>query len=301
MTDLLPQTENSIRPRQNRALALFEVLLAFALVHVGWRSFKHFTRLGQLEGEAHLNYSAGLCMILFSVLAVRVRGWRLSEFGVNLNDWRYNLNLGIFWGVLELVTLLAVVRLIGFHPANYVNPGTPWGLALIGSGIALVYALLLIRMLQTRRRWLAAAPAAVSVLVLVILWSLPVLSAAYQHRALAPMIGTVGWMVIGAGLGEEIFFRGYIQTRLDLAFGKPVALWQIHFGVGLIVSAILFGLVHTLNTVDYFNGQFHFNWASGVFNFFAGLVYAVMREKTRSIFPGVIAHGIADVLMRVPG
>lgn len=299
--DLRSETKTSIRLRQNGALALLEVLLAFGLVHLGWRSFKHFTPLGHLEGEAHLNYSAGLCMIVFSVLAVRVRGWRLREFGVNLNDWRYNLNLGIFWGILELVTLLAVVWLIGFHPANYANPGTPWGLALIGSGIALLYALLLIRMLRTRRRWLAAAPAAVSILVLVILWSLPVLTATYQHRALAPIIGTVGWTVIGAGLGEEIFFRGCIQTRLDMAFGKPAVLWGLRFGVGLIVSSLLFGLVHALNTVDYFNGQYHFNWSSAVFNCFAGLVYAVMREKTASIFPGVIAHGISDVLTRVPG
>jgi hypothetical protein len=56
-------------------LALLEVLLAFVLLHVTWRSFKHFTWLGRVEGDAHLNYSAGLFMILFSVLAVRVRGW----------------------------------------------------------------------------------------------------------------------------------------------------------------------------------------------------------------------------------
>jgi membrane protease YdiL (CAAX protease family) len=205
---------------------------------------------------------------------------------VNLKDWRYNLNLGIFWGVLEPVTLLVILRLSGFHPANYVNPGTPWWLALIGSVIALVYALLLIRLLQKPRKWLAAAaPVAVSVVVLLVLWSLPVLAAVYEHRPAGPMIGTVGWMILGAGLGEEIFFRGYIQTRLDLAFGKPVALPGIRFGMGLIVSSLLFGLVHALNTVDYFNGQFHFNWSSCVFNCFAGLVYAVMREKTGSLFP----------------
>jgi membrane protease YdiL (CAAX protease family) len=301
VTWALSDTATSIRPRQNRRLALLEVLLAFAVVHVAWRSFKHFTWLGRVEGAAHLNYSAGAFMILFSVLAVRLRSWRLSDFGVNLKDWRYNLNLGILWGVLEVAALLAVVRLLGFHPSNYVNPGTPWPLALIGSGIAIVYALVLLRMLRKPRASLAAVPAAVSIPILVILWSLPVLAAIYRHQPAAPMIGSVGWTVIGAGLGEEMFFRGYIQTRLDLAFGKPVAMSEIRFGMGLIVSSLLFGLVHALNTVDYFNGHFRFNWSSGFFNCFTGLVYAVMREKTGSIFPGAIAHGISDVATRIPG
>jgi membrane protease YdiL (CAAX protease family) len=141
----------------------------------------------------------------------------------------------------------------------------------------------------------------VSILALVVLSSLPVVSALVVHRPVGAMVGTVGWMIIGAGLGEEIFYRGYIQTRLDLAFGKPLGRRGFQFGVGLIVSSLLFGLVHALNTVDYFHGQFHFNWSSGFFSYLVGLVYAVLREKTGSIFPGMIAHGLSDVLTRIPG
>ena len=301
MTCALPETEVSLWHRQNRALALVEVLLAFAFVHVGWRSFKHFTWLGRLEGAAGQNYSAGLFMILFSVLAVRLRGWSLAEFGVNLKNWRYNLNLGILWGVLVPVTLLILLWVTRFHPANTVHPGTPWSLALSGSGMALVYAMILLWMLRKPRRALSAVPPAASIPLLLVLWSLPILAAIHFRRPVGPMIGTVGWTIIGAGFGEEIFFRGYIQTRLDLAFGKPIALPGIRFGVGLIVSSLLFGFVHALNTVDYFHGRFQFAWASGFFNCFAGAVYAVMRERTGSIFPGVIAHGLEDVMTRIPG
>jgi hypothetical protein len=31
-----------------------------------------------------------------------------------------------------------------------------------------------------------------------------------------------------------------------------------------------------------------------------GLFFGVMREKTGSVLPGAIAHGLADVLQRVP-
>ena len=50
-----------------RFAAIIEVLLAFSLVHLAYRSFKHFTELGRLEGVAGLNFSPGTAMILFTV------------------------------------------------------------------------------------------------------------------------------------------------------------------------------------------------------------------------------------------
>ena len=283
------------------ATALVEVLLAFAVVHVCWRSFKHFVWLGKIESSAGLNYSAGLVMILFTIGAAKLHGRRLTEFGINLRDWRYNLNLGILWGVIPPVSLLIVVWLSGFRPADRVRPGTPWSLALIGSGIALAYALVLLWMLRKRRPYLAALKWPVSIAALLALCSLPVTAACFRHQSAALMIGTVGWLLIGAGIGEEMFFRGYVQTRLDLACGKPLEFLGLRFGMGLVVSSLLFGLVHALNTVDYFRGQYHFNWPSGLFNCFVGVAYSVMREKTGSLFPSAVAHGVSDVLGRLGG
>lgn len=283
------------------AAALIEVLIAFALVHLCWRSFKHFVWLGKIETSAGLNYSAGLIMILFTIAAARFHGRKLTEFGINLRDWRYNLNLGILWGVVPPVSLLIVVWLSGFRPADRVRPGTPWSLALIGSGIALACALVLLWMLRKRRAYLAAVKWPVSITALLVLCSLPVAAACSRHQPVALMIGTVGWLLIGAGIGEEMFFRGYVQTRLDLALGKPLEFLGLQFGIGLVASAILFGFVHALNTVDYFRGQYHFNWPSGLFNCFVGVAYSVMREKTGSLFPSAVAHGLSDVLGRLGG
>jgi len=52
-----------------RVAALLEVLAAFVVVHVSYRSFKHFTELGKLEGSAGLNFSTGTTMIVFTALA----------------------------------------------------------------------------------------------------------------------------------------------------------------------------------------------------------------------------------------
>lgn len=285
---------------RGRAAALGEVLVAFVLVHVSWRAFKNFTWLGKLETSAHLNFSPGLLMIGFTVLAVRLHGCALSDFGLTLTNWRKNLNVGIACGVLEIVMFASVMLASGFRPADRVHPGTPWSLAIVGAAMALLFSLLLLAILR-RPRAAFLVPPTVSVPILFFLWSLPILAAMFFHRPVGPMAGTVGWMIIGAGFGEEIFFRGYVQTRLDLAFGKPIALAGLRFGTGLIVSSLLFGLVHALNTVDYFRGQYHFNWPSGLFNAFAGVAFAVLREKTGSIFPGAIAHSLGDVLERLGG
>jgi membrane protease YdiL (CAAX protease family) len=111
---------------------------------------------------------------------------------------------------------------------------------------------------------------------------------------------TVAWLVIGAGIGEEVFFRGYIQSRLNEAFGRPFRLWGVQFGAGLVVSSVLFGFVHALNSVDYFHGQFTFAWGFGVAAFGTGLIYGCLREIGGSVVPGVVTHSILDVLARVP-
>src|SRR5262249_57944691 len=62
-----PLTPAAERPRctwsgslSGRVAAVCEVLLAFALVHLAYRSFKHFTELGRLEVGAGLNFSPGV-------------------------------------------------------------------------------------------------------------------------------------------------------------------------------------------------------------------------------------------------
>lgn len=281
-----------------RLAALTEVILVFVLVHLCWRSFKHFTWLGHIAGQARQNYSAGVFMIAFAVIVIKLHRRRLVEFGLTLSDWRRKLDVGILWGVIPPLTLLVVIWMSGFRPKNFVRPGTPWGLALVGSALAIVYTLVYSAMDRRRRSpW----PLAVSIALLIVLWSAPVLAAVYSHRPVGYMAGTVGWMILGAGFGEEIFFRGYILTRLDLTFGRPLSVWGTRFGVGLLVSSILFGLVHALNSVDYFGGRYQFDWPSGLFNCFVGVFYAAMRERTGSIFPGAIAHGISDVLTRIAG
>lgn len=95
---------------------------------------------------------------------------------------------------------------------------------------------------------------------------------------------------------EELVFRGYIQSRLNEAFGRPRQFLGVSFGVGIIISSLLFGLVHTMNanTFNPFLGKYSLDIFWGIIAFMIGLVLGFVREKTGSIVAPALLHGALD-------
>ncbi len=294
------KTPNEIRTGSvaERIVAIIEVVLAFAIVHVSYRSFKHFTELGRLEGASGLNLSPGATMILFTVVVLLLRRKKFADYGLTLKGWRYHLNLGLVWGVLPVI-VAAVVLAATDLPMDPLHGPTPT-LALLGTGGYLVFTCLLLVMLRRERSLLRRVPPLTSLLLLVGLLSVPAVVALWFHRSALNMLLMALWMFVGAGFGEEIFFRGYVQSRVNEAFGRPFRFLGTDFGVGLFVAALLFGVIHVLNPVDYFAGHWDFAWSWGVVEFTVGLFFGCLRERTGSVFPGAIVHGVDDVLKTIP-
>lgn len=89
-------------------------------------------------------------------------------------------------------------------------------------------------------------------------------------------------------LGEELLFRGYVQTRLNAVFGYSFVWLDIRWGWGLVMSALLFGL-------------WHLGWPMGapawpqvLWTAFAGLLFGAVREKSASVIAPVVLHGILN-------
>jgi membrane protease YdiL (CAAX protease family) len=160
--------------------------------------------------------------------------------------------------------------------------------AIVLPGYAAVLALV-----QRRRAILDRIPAAISMVAIAGLMAILPLTAAFVQRP--AMWQTPLWLFFGAGVGEEVFYRGYIQSRVDVAFGRPWRVLGFQFGTGLFVSSLLFGLVHALNTVDYFHGRFDFGWSMGLQSVVVGLFYGLIRSRTGSVMPGAIMHGLSDI------
>lgn len=104
--------------------------------------------------------------------------------------------------------------------------------------------------------------------------------------ALAEIDATVGgargadlaWLLVGAagcaGVGEELFARGWIQRGLARRFGP---------GVGLLVSSSVFGALH--------GDTIHAAAAFGL-----GLYLGIMAEATAAIRAGIAAHVVNNAI-----
>jgi len=89
---------NGLKRTLTRIGALAEVLLAFALVHVAFRAIKHFTRLGQLEGAARLNFTPGAVMILFTVCVLLLLRRSFTDYGLTFAGRGEDVKTGLLWG-----------------------------------------------------------------------------------------------------------------------------------------------------------------------------------------------------------
>jgi hypothetical protein len=184
---------------------LVEVLLAFAFVHLTYRSFKHFTELGRLEGAAGLNFSPGSLMILFTVSVLLLTRRSFEEYGLTWKDWRYHLNIGLFWGVLVVVAAGFIIKLAGIdfdplHPPDMKR-------AVVFAVAELVNTFLIALFLMRERSLLRRTPPLAGLIVLTALLSLPLVVAWYFHRPFLRELFTVLWLFFGAGFGEDFFPR----------------------------------------------------------------------------------------------
>jgi membrane protease YdiL (CAAX protease family) len=157
---------------------------------------------------------------------------------------------------------------------------------------------LVVRMLQKKDfRWISGirrlflVPLTMFLLMLFLKYPSPSLKSAFLRFV---------YFFFFVGFGEEFMFRGYIQTRLNIAFGKPYALFGTAWGPGLAIAAVIFGLMHYLNAgFNPFQHNYHLTVWWGVFTMAAGFVFGYIREKTASIIPGAIIHGLGTAFSQI--
>ena len=125
---------------------------------------------------------------------------------------------------------------------------------------------------------------------------LPIVLSFFTGRATLLVTSTVLWQLIVSGFGEEIRFRGYYQSRVNQEFGQPYQLMGVRFGPGLIVSSLLFGLVHAFNTFNPLMGQYALAWPWALFTLAGGFFFGLLREKTGDVVACTIAHGGLDAV-----
>lgn len=79
---------------------------------------------------------------------------------------------------------------------------------------------------------------------------------------------------LGPGIGEELLFRGYIQTRLRRRWGP---------GWAIFCTSLMFGIMH-------------FDLVQGSFAVVVGAFLGYLTERTGSILPAMICHTVNNML-----
>jgi membrane protease YdiL (CAAX protease family) len=93
------------------------------------------------------------------------------------------------------------------------------------------------------------------------------------------------WQVLGTALPEEVFFRGWLQGRLNRMFGRKWKLFGTKIGIGLFLAALIFALGHMIDRPV----------PVQLLVFFPGLLFGLFRERSGSVLVPVLAHAGGNV------
>ncbi len=265
-----------------KAKAVVEVIVVFGatlflVVMVGLSPIGQWER--QVSQRPFIEY---IVMIAVPLLTLLITRRNLASYGLSMRDMRYQL---------DIAAVAFVPVAIGSVPLAVVSYRR-WSGSLVMAAVEVAVLFAVAWMLRRKPTRQDAAVIAGSMVVIGL-------------ADLAPK-GTIGnaisafvFYLLFLGLGEELLFQGYIQSRLNAAFGRPFRFFGVCWGWGTIITAALFGSMHVLNSGSFISGSWQPLPWWGFWTFFAGLVLAFVREKTGSIAAPTILHGLPQAIASV--
>ena len=220
------------------------------------------------------------------------------------------ITAGMLIGIVIALNLLAIGARVLRPLFPALHPSTPQGLTILfatGSALGEFLALIVLwRILRKRGDslermglWkqspLAGWLAAVAVAAFFVIPAIRGFYSGPAHMPLAQILFALNFFHIytalvlgcGAGLCEEVFFRGYLMTRLaDAGYGKIVQ---------VIASGLFFGLAHAMYAVS---GGIHtaidIMLHTALFGGLFAIVYLLSR---RSLMPCILGHFLNDAIV----
>ena len=121
------------------------------------------------------------------------------------------------------------------------------------------------------------------------LWQTMVFHFHFQGTLPRDPLKLVGYHVFFVALPEEFFYRGYLQSRLEEAFGKPWRILGANLGPGWLLNCAIFAAGHSIV-------QFQW-WHFAIF--FPSLVFGWMRARTGGVIAGAMFHAWSNVTVSV--
>ncbi len=225
-----------------KGTSIVEVVTVFVLMRVlgCWR-YAQFERLGA-SAELH-RYVSGILMFVIPLAIIWLAGRDWASYGITLKNWRYNLQVGLDGYLVKLIPWIGGYGLIIYLGTSHSSAAGAVILVVAYAAATWVMLGVMARRDPTGRHGSLSNLAVIGALLLV-----PIVVGALAHHLTPTGVSTVLWLFVFTGFGEELLFRGYIQSTVNREFGRPWKMKGVQFGVGLVVSSLLFGASHLLNT-----------------------------------------------------
>jgi membrane protease YdiL (CAAX protease family) len=246
------------------------------------------TSLAAIQREyLHWNYLSHVIMVVLAIGVLAIGKNDLTSYGFTLKKWRSDLS----------IALICLISAAGYIP-SLISPAIA-GNGPISTLFIIAAVLLALWLVLNKKKEGMAKESGVRKFWPVIL--IPAI--------IAIVLGIVGFGIIAstivfqfyfAGFGEEILFRGYFQSRLNQDFGRPWRIKGVSFGPGLLITSVLFGVLHMLNPFNPLMGKFEIDLLWGVTSFFGGLLFGFLREKTGTVLSASLGHGLLDLGQVIP-
>ena len=263
---------------QAKAKAIIEVVAVFIIIVLGFKAI-NVSPLGEWENQVIGRYFFEYVWVLFVPMAILIVTRRsFSDYGIDFKNPGYHLKVVVV-GIIPIFVLSAILFFLGWDS---------WKNTILVSIIEVVLLIMVAWMLRN----LAAPGKGFSIGILLFLVAGLVLVS--PEASVGKLVAKLVYTFIFVALGEEILFRGYIQSRVNEAFGRPYVFFGVNWGWGVIIGSLLFGIWHILNPFNPFIGQFDLMWQWGLWTFFLGLILGFIREKTGSVFGPAILHGVIN-------
>ncbi len=274
---------------KSKLLAVLEILFVYVVIHalgVALRSE------GIMQWEIQnlgWTYTGSLAFIGVPAFVIWLMGRSWVEYGVSFINWPTNLDIGVKAYLVRFIPLLFGLGGAALLNLDYkkLNGGI---LVAIMEFIAIVVMVWVLNRQKPVKLMLG------NLITILLLLLFPLVVGVVVKKLSIVIVSTVIWQFVFSGFGEEFVWRGYVLSRLNQSFGRPWQLYGIQFGAGLIISSLLFGLLHAFNTYNSAFGFASLSWGWAIFTTFSGLMFGIIREKTGSLVAPGIAHGLPDAV-----
>ncbi|HEX2945191.1 MAG TPA: CPBP family intramembrane glutamic endopeptidase [Clostridia bacterium] len=264
--------------------AISEVIAAFFVLLFLFKIFEVLPT-GEWENKTvKFRLTGYLVMLLLPVFMILLDRSGFIKYGITLK----NSSLDVDTALSCFIPSLAIAAAL--HLTNWRN----WGGALIVAAIEAAVMVIVIYIINKNSNINRNSNRTKNLVLLSCIIIVGGLLQALFGRMISDIVSSFVRFFIIVAPAEEFFFRGYVQTKLNDVFEKNFHLPGVNFGWGLIVSSLLFGVMHVFNSYNPFLCSYDISLPWGIWTIILGFILGLIREKTNSLTAPVILHAVIN-------